>query len=146
FSPTPEQSVVLFQSGALCYDGQHVTDAPAAFLDHERLLTYVWRTFDRVMRASPDNVGLYPQRSIDAVSNPSGDFNRARNRVITFTINGFHDAGLLLPDQTWSAHFQVLLQETDFHTPPPDAGLEHPGQDLFANHVGNTVDATGIAA
>ena len=102
FAPTPGQSVVLFQSGALCYDGQHVTDAPTASLDHERLLTYVWRTFDRILRASPDNVGLYPQRSIDAVSNSYGDFIRARNRIITITVNGFHDMGALLPDQTWS--------------------------------------------
>jgi hypothetical protein len=122
-----------------------VTDAPTASLDHERLLTYVWRTFERILRASSDNVGLYPQRSIDAVSNSYGDFIRARNRVITITVNGFHDMGALLPDQTWSAQFQVRLQEADFHTPPPeDAALEAPGQDLFANHVNNIVHAEGL--
>jgi hypothetical protein len=144
FQPVPEQSVVLFQAGALCYDGQRVTDAPSAYLSRDSLLTYVWRTFDRIVHQSPDNIGLYPQHSIDAVSNSYGDFVRARNRVITFTINGFHDAGLLLPDQNWSAHFQVLVQEADFHTPPPDAAQTDPGYDLIASHLGNTVDAGGI--
>ncbi|HEY2669750.1 MAG TPA: hypothetical protein VGJ07_05170 [Rugosimonospora sp.] len=144
FQPVPEQSVVLFQAGALCYDGQRVTDAPSAYLSRDSLLTYVWRTFDRIVHQSPDNIGLYPQHSIDAVSNSYGDFVRARNRVITFTINGFHDAGLLLPDQNWSAHFQVLVQEADFHTPPPDAAQTDPGHDLIASHLGNTVDAGGI--
>ncbi|WP_432838121.1 LGFP repeat-containing protein [Dactylosporangium sp. CA-092794] len=138
FGPVPGQSVVLFQAGALCFDGSRVTDAPSATLGREPLLTYVWRTFERLMRESPDNVGLYPDRSIDAVSHSYGDFVRARNRVVTFTINGFHDAGLLLPDQHWSAHLQLLIQEID----AAQAG----GHDIGVSEVHIEVQADGVGA
>ncbi|MFB8275459.1 LGFP repeat-containing protein [Nocardia colli] len=112
-TPSGSQSC-LFQNGGLSQDGgDPAVDAPAANLDSGPLLDFIWRFFDRFVHESPENIGLYPQKSRDRMSSTGGDFLRARNRIMTVTINGFRDNGLLIGDTEWSAQMDLLMHEVD---------------------------------
>ncbi|MDG6105052.1 hypothetical protein Daura_33205 [Dactylosporangium aurantiacum] len=157
----------LFQNGALAVSDETgaAGDAPSVRLDRETLLRLVWMMFNTrghapsgqatvgqvileafdplhlipLGHAGNHSVGLYPQRSLDSVGPYSGEFLRADNRVVAFTINGFHDAGPVLPDQTWTVHIQLRFQDEA-------STSDQPGTNLVATHVGNRVRADGIGA
>lgn len=110
---------LLFQNGGLSQDGNAAVDAAEANLSRAGVLDLVWRFFDRFVHESPDNLGLHPHKSMDQVSSTGGEFLRARNRVVTITINGFRDNGLVLSDTDWSAQLDLLIREAE-HIPPAD--------------------------
>ncbi|HEX4864942.1 MAG TPA: hypothetical protein VFV02_12770 [Acidimicrobiales bacterium] len=130
----------LFMNGALSSEDGQATDAAEVRIKPDDLLTIIWRSFDEEIHKSPDNVGLHPEKSLDAVSGYALGTTRARNRVLTVTINGFHDAGLL-PDEEWSAHMQLRLF-SDAH-PGSSSLLRFDGHDLFAELINISVTADG---
>jgi LGFP repeat len=123
----------IFQNGGLSQEGDAVTDAAEVRLSRDGLLNFVWQFFDRVVHQSPDNIGLHPHKSMDKVSRTYGDFRRARNRIVTITVNGFRDNGLLFADTDWSAQMDLLIREA-VHVPPddipPERKDEYTGADL----------------
>jgi hypothetical protein len=102
----------LFQNGGLSSDGDGaaVNDSAGPQLDPNQVMTIVWRAVDRAIHTSPNNLGLHPHRSLDSVTTPYGGPDRATNRRLNVTINGFRDNGLA-SDTDWSARLTLLLQE-----------------------------------
>jgi hypothetical protein len=123
----------LFENGALSSEADRASDAAQALLSGDELLAVVWRIFDRLIHESPESLGLHPHRSLDAVGRYTGDLQRSLNRVVTLTINGFRDNGLLT-DTDWAAHMRLRL----YDEPRPD------GRNLLAAHLDTTVDASGF--
>jgi hypothetical protein len=132
----------LYENGAIVTT-KNVTDvARTAHITPDQLAFLVHRAADTAVHKLPDNIGLYPDVQVTAISGWEYDFFASKSRAITFKLHGFHDNGLL-PDTEFYFWFALRFSLSKDPMALSDPWFRSLQVELLPDSVG--VSVQGIA-
>ena len=108
----PDEYTSVFQNGAIYSKGDNPPQpALVAKLEPWEVSAIIRGKFDNALKQVDSRLGIEGGVNISRVSDWGYDIWASRNRVVTFAINGFFDAGLL-PDPTFYVELPLIFDLT----------------------------------